>query len=136
MLYNEIETGFAYQFNSEHIVKAIGKNAGWVSVTMLEGDGVPFNVRAAMLDILESNPVVLETPKRRVYRKPVGLRMKINGFKYRVRYLKQDEIITERCMHRLDGSWFKWRPTKAVGDIVADHPELEYIEILSPFYSP
>lgn len=151
MNYKDIKDGFAYVLEGRGMVTVIGKNAGWVNVQMV--DNKTKRVRAGELSELEAvgitadlKPVEVETgkirerittPAKKVRPKKDGLKMKINGFRYRVRFLDDGDKITNRCMFREKGSNGRFLPCDvSIGTTPADHYNVEYIEILSTFYKP
>lgn len=67
--------------------------------------------------------------------------MKIGGLKYRVRILGPAEKLTEKCFWALRESLpldiskvQSWVSTSVPGDLVSDHPERLYVEVLSKHF--
>ena len=59
-------------------------------------------------------------------------KIKMNGMKVKVQTLADTDIIDEQTFYRNEG-YDKWIKSACVGDRVGNHPNREYIKILSPW---
>lgn len=134
MNYKDITINEIYMLDNARC-KVLNKNAGWVSVEF----PLCLTIRRVRAKDLTFIPFMENITAKCVYKKPSGVRMKINGFKYRVKHLKPGDTITDRCMYRstsIDGNWKPAKNTIGEGREVFKDSFFEYIEILSPFYNP
>lgn len=76
----------------------------------------------------------ITTPAKKVREKRDGEKIKINGFKYRIKRLNPGDVLSRRCMFRRPGDRFKPVDPRGFGSVITDNTPFEYIEILSGFY--